>query len=170
VRIAQLIRLYPPAWRRRYGDEFVEMLGDRPLGARKTIDVVMGAVDAWTSRRVRGGAAAAAGSSRSGGDAMVRMLKLRCSNSSVRYTKRDALISAGVLVFGSTLLVVAGIFFDRAQYPVLADVLKSLSFPVALVISMPFALTKGQPMRVQIVISAVTIALLFLATWVATKI
>ena len=38
-----LTRLYPPAWRERYGDELDELLSDR-CGWRETVDVVKGAV------------------------------------------------------------------------------------------------------------------------------
>jgi hypothetical protein len=41
-----LVRLYPPTWRARYGAEFAELLGERPLGVRDGLDVVRGALDA----------------------------------------------------------------------------------------------------------------------------
>jgi len=42
-----LLRLYPPAWRARYGDEMASLLEDRPPTARERLDLVRGAVDAW---------------------------------------------------------------------------------------------------------------------------
>lgn len=41
-----LLRLYPAAWRRRYGAEFLALLEARPLTARVLLDVVLGALDA----------------------------------------------------------------------------------------------------------------------------
>lgn len=41
-----LVRLYPAAWRTRYGEEFVALLEDRPPSARQVIDIVLGAIDA----------------------------------------------------------------------------------------------------------------------------
>jgi hypothetical protein len=38
-----LLRLYPPAWRRRYGEEFLALLEDVPFGRAIAIDVVRAA-------------------------------------------------------------------------------------------------------------------------------
>src|SRR4026207_1381962 len=45
--VTWLIRLYPPAWRRRYGRELAELLAARPASFRTAVDLVAGAVDAW---------------------------------------------------------------------------------------------------------------------------
>lgn len=42
-----LVRLYPPAWRRRYGDEMLALLEVGPLRSRVRLDLLRGAVDAW---------------------------------------------------------------------------------------------------------------------------
>jgi hypothetical protein len=48
ARARRLLRLYPKAWRRRYGDEFFELLiadlADRPHCLSRTVDVVRGAM------------------------------------------------------------------------------------------------------------------------------
>ena len=41
-----LLRLYPAAWRRRYGDEFEVLLGERVIGPFDAVDVLLGAIDA----------------------------------------------------------------------------------------------------------------------------
>lgn len=41
-----LLRLYPTAWRERYGDEFAELLAVRPPSVRDRFDIVAGAIDA----------------------------------------------------------------------------------------------------------------------------
>ena len=41
-----LLRLYPTAWRTRYGAEFAELLLARPPSARDRLDIVRGALDA----------------------------------------------------------------------------------------------------------------------------
>jgi hypothetical protein len=38
-----LLRLYPPAWRRRYGDELVELVRQTGLGPRSAIDITRAA-------------------------------------------------------------------------------------------------------------------------------
>lgn len=45
--MSALLRLYPPAWRERYGDEMTSLLESRPLGWSDRVDLATGAVDAW---------------------------------------------------------------------------------------------------------------------------
>lgn len=45
--MSALLRLYPPAWRERYGDEMTSLLESRPLGWSDQVDLATGAVDAW---------------------------------------------------------------------------------------------------------------------------
>jgi hypothetical protein len=45
--MSRLLRLYPRAWRERYGDEFVELIREKPPTSLDTFDVVRGALDAW---------------------------------------------------------------------------------------------------------------------------
>jgi hypothetical protein len=51
-----LIRLYPSAWRTRYGDEFEALLEERPLGPFDVADVLLAAIDAHLSLRGLGAA------------------------------------------------------------------------------------------------------------------
>lgn len=44
--MSKLLLLYPRAWRRRYEDEFLALLEDRPLTAADLLDIVRGALDA----------------------------------------------------------------------------------------------------------------------------
>lgn len=41
-----LVRLYPQAWRERYGDELAALLEDRPIGPFDVADLALGALDA----------------------------------------------------------------------------------------------------------------------------
>jgi hypothetical protein len=45
--MSRLIRLYPPAWRDQYGDEFADLLAERPPSLVQRLDIVRGALDAW---------------------------------------------------------------------------------------------------------------------------
>jgi hypothetical protein len=51
-----LLRIYPARWRARYGDEFAQVLADRPLGPFDVADVLLGALDAHLHRRGLGAA------------------------------------------------------------------------------------------------------------------
>ena len=54
--IALLLRLYPARWRARYGDEFEQVLADRPLGPFDVADILLGALDAHLHLRGVGAA------------------------------------------------------------------------------------------------------------------
>ena len=44
--MSRLLRLYPLAWRARYGDELADLVAVRPLGLSGSIDLIRGALDA----------------------------------------------------------------------------------------------------------------------------
>ncbi len=50
----RLIRLYPAAWRQRYGDELAELLEERPPSMGDRLDIVRGALDARMHAQVPG--------------------------------------------------------------------------------------------------------------------
>jgi hypothetical protein len=96
------------------------------------------------------------------------MLKsLMVCESKARYTQRDGLIGAGVMLMATLVLTLAGVAARRAGYPVAAELLISLSFPVSLNLSMPFWLMKGQPWKAQAVIVGGTTLLLFVIGFLA---
>jgi hypothetical protein len=52
--MTSLIRLYPTSWRDRYGEEFLEVLAERPATTvGDKVDIVRGAIDAWIHPQVR---------------------------------------------------------------------------------------------------------------------
>lgn len=57
----RLVRLYPPAWRARYGEEFAELLASRPPSVRDRLDIVAGALDARLRPQVASDTAGADG-------------------------------------------------------------------------------------------------------------
>jgi hypothetical protein len=52
--VKALLRLYPRAWRARYGDEMLAVLEQHGTGWRTRLDVLRGALDAHLSLRRRG--------------------------------------------------------------------------------------------------------------------
>jgi hypothetical protein len=47
MRSSPLVRLYPPSWQRRYGEEMRAIVDDRPLSRADLLDLARGALDAW---------------------------------------------------------------------------------------------------------------------------
>jgi hypothetical protein len=55
--MSNLLRLYPAAWRERYGDELVALLEDHPATLLDHLDLMRGALDAHLHPQIRGVAA-----------------------------------------------------------------------------------------------------------------
>jgi hypothetical protein len=151
--------LYPRAWRERYGEEFLATVGRGSLGVQQTVDIVSAAIDAWLSADVRRATMASDVSPSGGGPTMLKSLTV-CERTQSRYTKRDALIGAAVMIGANVVLTLAGIAARRAGWSETGKVLVALSFPVSLTLSMPFWLMKGQPWKAQVAIVGGTIVLL----------
>ncbi len=82
----RLVRLYPRAWRERYGAEFAALLEERRMSVLDVADVALGAADAWLRPQVTDG----------------RMLVLERMRGSVL-----------AVLWGWALFVVAGIGFQK---------------------------------------------------------
>lgn len=164
-----LLRLYPSAWRRRYGEEVSQMLGDRPLRPQQVVDIAFGAVDAWLSPAVRRASRDQRQSGQEGAD-MLANWKLICAGTRTKVTTRDALVSAGVLITCTLVLLAAGALADLQGHAGLGDALKALAFPLSVTAALPFGTMKGQPVRAQTAILGATLALLLFATWLAARI
>ena len=167
MRPETLLRLYPRAWRERYGEEFLATIGPDTLGPQQVVDMVSGAIDAWLSADVRR-ATTPASVTRTGGLMNVKGL-VACDRKRARYTSRDALIGAGVMVGANVILVIVGTAAKRGGWPETGEALVSLSFSVSLMLSMPFWLMKGQPWKAQGAILGVTLMLLTAAAYLANR-
>lgn len=85
---------------------------------------------------------------------------MACERRSNRYTRRDSLIGAGVMIGTGALFSMSGIAARRAGWPTTAEILLQMAFPGSWMLSMPFWLLKGQPWKAQMVIVGATLALL----------
>ena len=104
----RLLRLYPRAWRERYGEEFLEFVGPGRLRPQQVIDIVSGAVDAHLSREVRRSTAP-----EGGGAFMLTSLKAACARTGPRITTRDGVIGAAVMIVASLVFVALGTVLKR---------------------------------------------------------
>ena len=165
MRAEQLLRLYPRAWRARYGEEFVAITGSGRLSVQQRIDIIYGAIDAWLSTDVRHATRAAGVAASGGGNMTVRTMI--CGSRNARYTTRDSLIGAAVMLSLTVVLAFGGTALKRNGWLTSGEVVQSLSFFVPFMLSMPFWLTKGQPWKAQAAIVGATVALLMLIAWLA---
>jgi hypothetical protein len=167
----RLLQLYPRAWRDRYGEEFLATVGHGALHVQQVVDIVAGAIDAWLSADVRRTIQSQQASQRlAGGSAMTGKLQAICHDTTLRYTRRDGLIGAAVMIGGTTVFSGLGIYARRNGMPVTGEVLKSLAFPGSLTLSMPFVFLKGQPWKAQAVLIGGMLAVLTLIGYVASLI
>lgn len=169
MRLTHLLRLYPRAWRDRYGEEFLATVGHDRLHPQQVIDIVSGAIDAWLSADVRR-ATTAARVAPSGGGPMTLKSLMVCDRKQVRYTTRDSLIGAGVMLGATLLFVVLGIAARRSGLSITGEVLTSVAFPGSLALSMPFWLMKGQSWKAQLVLVGGPLALLVVSGYLASAI
>jgi hypothetical protein len=163
----RLVRLYPRAWRDRYGEEFLTTVGSGPLGVQQTIDILCGAVDAWLSSDVRR-ATRSVGAVGPGGGSLMLERVLVCGRTEARYSTRDALIAAGVMLASTVIFAALGIALRRGGWPLASEMLTGVAFPASLMLSLPFWLMKGQSRKAQVAIVAGTLLLLIAASYVAS--
>ena len=118
-----LIRLYPPAWRRRYGRELAELLAAQPASFRTAVDLVAGAVDAWLNPQLSTAVTAA---NAKGAGTMAKMLKLRSAGYGANGATADDIKkvwlpgAASCLLFFGFYWVLIWLPFDKTRFQFLA--------------------------------------------------
>jgi hypothetical protein len=158
-RSERLLRLYPRAWRERYGEEFLATVEHGSLHFQQTLDILSGAIDAWLSADVRRAIRVGSLATSEGGRTMFKSM-LACGQTKSNYTKRDSLIGAGVLILVALVFSLLGIATGRQGWPLAAEILLGLAFPGAVALSMPFTFLKGKPWMAQVVMVGGLLAIL----------
>ena len=154
-----LLRLYPKAWRDRYGDEFAGILAAQRMSPRLLLDIIGGAVDARLQPQVRANK----------GEVMTMKLLKRCAAGGPQLSKREERIGAGAMIgfsllFASLYVWASYVYKDNA----IVDAVGVMAFPAAVVATMPFTYLKGQSRRAQIVTVVTLLAILGAISYVAT--
>jgi hypothetical protein len=161
----RLLRLYPRAWRERYGEEFLATTGPDTLSLQQVVDIVSGAIDAWLSADVQSTTRAANAVAAGGSTMTVRAMICRTKNA--RYTTKDSLIGAAIMIALAAIFALTGNAAARGGWTVTGEMLKTLSFSIPFSLSMPFWLMKGQPWKAQVAIVGGTTAFLIVIGYVA---
>jgi len=140
-----LLRLYPRAWRERYGAEVEDIVGAQPPSARLAIDLLAGAVDAhWSPQTTHTGADGAEDSQ--GGTAMLQKLG-HCSNN-VNLSRRDSVLSAALTIGGSLVVSAILMVTDSEAVKTFALVMLPGVWGMSF---LPFAM-RGQSLRSKVVL------------------
>jgi hypothetical protein len=164
-----LIKLYPPAWRRRYGRELAELIATQPASYGMAIDLVAGAIDAWI--HPQSSTAAAATDAKGAGAMVSKMLQLKSAGHGATVTKADNRKAAAIVIGGSLLAAIAYMWatarYGRDAY---VESLFLVSWLVFVAFSQPYTTLKGRPALVQAVLiggqAAVVIAIALAAGWI----
>ncbi len=163
-----LVRLYPPAWRRRYGCELEDLIATQPASFGMAIDLVATAVDAWLNPQL---STAVAADAKGAGAMIAEMLQLQCAGYGPNVTKAYRLKAAAIMLVGSLLVAIA-YTWATARYgkdPYLES-LVLVSWLVVFVFSQHYTTLKGRPALVQTVLiggqAAAVIAIALAAAWI----
>lgn len=160
MRAEQLLRLFPRAWRERYGEEFLATAGDERLRFSQVIDIVACAIDARSSREVRSVTRGGDANAVEGECIMPRKLLTSCGSTVPLASRRDAVIGALVMIAGSFVFSAAGIVLKRRGFVAAGESLVSVAFFASLLLMMPFTYLKGRSWRVQLVLVGLPMLLL----------
>ncbi len=161
-----LLKLYPRAWRRRYGDELRSLVEAQPRSLGLAIDIIAGAIDARFNPHLAPPVTTA--SEREGGVVMVgKLLQLGCVGP--KATTEDALKSAGIMLGGTAVLVFLWAWVERQVGSPYVNALMPLTFLVPLLVSLRYTSLKGRSAAVQatfiVGLTVVMTAMLLTSAW-----
>ena len=162
-----LLALYPPRWRRRYGDELRELIGSQPFSLHAVIDLMAGAIDAWLEPQNIPG--------EKGVTMIGTMWKLGCAGSGARVTRADAWKSLAVMLGGTLLLTALWMTLHvRLGDRTYVDSFSAMAFLVPYLFSLHYTSLKGRSLRTQgIFIGGMILVLTLIfatAGWIASRI
>ena len=163
-----LLKLYPPRWRRRYGDEFLALIAPQPFSFGAAIDIIGGAIDAWTRPQSH---LARAAHNEGGTIMLARLMKRHCAERGAEVTATDGLKGAAVIVGGSfaALLVTYLLRWQPGEHPYRMAFLSN-AWLFFFVISMRYWLVKRWSARAQAVyiggLVSVLAGMTLLAGWI----
>jgi hypothetical protein len=167
-----LLALYPPRWRRRYGDEVRALIGSQPFSLHAGIDLIAGAIDAWLEPQKF---PMQSDAEQEGVTMIGNTRKLGCAGSVERVTREDARKSAAVML-GGTLLLTALWMVLRIRHladRTYVDAFSAMMFLVPYLLSLRYTSLKGRSLRTQSIFIGGTILVLTLmlgtAGWIASK-
>jgi len=151
-----LLALYPPRWRRRYGDELRALVDSQPFSLQAVIDLIAGAIDAWLEPQKFPMQPAPAGEE---GVTMIgTMMKLGCAGtagSNAQATRQDVRKSLAVTLGGTLLLTALWMALHiRLGGRTYVDAFSAMAFLVPYLFSMRYTSLKGRSLATQGILSA----------------
>lgn len=169
-----LLKLYPRAWRRRYGAEVAEMLAGRGFSLAVAVDLVAGAIDVrlHPSATLTAARAAVHPEDRT---MLEKIARFECAATlGPDVTKADHWKAAIVTVGGTLALTLVWMAARRrVGDTAYADTLSVLAYMVPFVFSMRYTYLKNRPASVQAVfiggLTLVLAAIMLAAGWLNSR-
>ena len=164
-----LLALYPPRWRRRYGDELRALVGSQPFSLHASVDLIAGAIDAWLEPQK----ILMQSDERQEGVTMTgTMMKLGCAGSA-RVSREDAWKGLAVNLGGTLLLTAIWVALRiRLRDRTYIDAFSAMAFLVPYLFSMRYTSLKGRTPATQSIFIGGMILILTLilgtAGWIAS--
>ena len=150
-----LLKLYPPGWRRRYGDELRALVESQPFSLSASIDLIAGAIDAWVEPQQG-----------------AKTMRFECAKAVSREDARKAAAVniAGTLVLTAIWMILHFRFGDHTW----VDSFSALAFLVPYLFSLHYTSLKGRPLRTQAIfigtMTMIVTLILGTAGWIASTI
>jgi hypothetical protein len=148
--VTWLLKLYPRAWRRRYGDEVATLVTGQPFSIAVVIDLIAGAIDVWLHPGVTMAAAmASSGNEMAGGNTMLaRALRFDCS---AGFTRREQWQS-GIATIAGTIVLTLGWMWLHARIGdnSYVDAFSALAFVIPILMGVRFTYLKDRPFSVYV--------------------
>jgi hypothetical protein len=154
-----LLKLYPPAWRRRYGDEFLELVGAQRFSFGNAIDVMAGAIDAWIHPQMS--AMVPRAPTEGGEPNMLARMKFRCAGYGPNVSATDQWKSLAAMLAGTVVLTLGWMWAHRqmGDNPYV-DSLSLMPFLAAMLFSLRYTYLKERSAATQAVFVAGNVLLL----------
>ena len=106
------LKLYPSRWRRRYGEEFLTLIGPQRFSLGTALDIIGGAIDAWTEPQSH--LSPRRTSNKEEETIMLaKTMRLRSAGYGAKVTMRDGLKGVAVTIGGTLLSVLLAIWMKR---------------------------------------------------------
>ena len=153
-----LLRLYPRSWRARYGAELADLFAPAPLSMSLIVDLIAGAIDA----RLHPELVARPISLGQEGEAHMlgKLMKLSCAGYGAHITRRDAWLSAAVMLGGTLVFTLVWMRLRvGGQDDPYIDSFALVPLLAAYILSLPFTYLKGRRRSTQVVFVIGSLAL-----------
>jgi hypothetical protein len=167
-----LLTLYPPSWRRRYGDELRELLAKQRFSLGNTIDLISGAIDAWINPQLM--AAAQAAPAVEGEKMFAKTMKFRCAGYGPEISKADQWKSVAVMLGITLFLTLGWLWYAKTSDSPYVEAFSVMPFYIGWLVSLRYTYLKGRSFAAQATFIlgslALVTAIFAAAAWISSRI